>query len=317
MRMFILSGLLVASLGSALPAQACDYAAQFVRGAPELGTVVPLNGQAFALAPFMGRTPMHAELYDPRAFAPIPVDVVSLGEDVVQLQLPPLEASIQYTARIWMDIVDDEYFDFAFVAAPEEDQGPPPAHEHSWQPRQGPGNSCENPGWYLDVQVANNQATDAVLFEVLELLPNDGIEVVGAHLVGESTPEDLRFSVHVRGGILNDRCFGVVAVDQAGNRSYPPNFRCLTAVPLDGGIPRIDAGTGTLDAGMSTPDAGTSTPDAGTSAPDAGTPDAESRSSGGLETADAGCGCTSGSKPDASVWLFGLLVVGLIRRRKS
>ncbi len=211
MRLLILPLALFAGFGPAVPAQACDYAAQFVQGAPQLSALVPTNAQAYALAPFMGRTPMHAELVDPRGFAPIPVDVASLGEDVVQLKLPPLDPSIQYTARIWMDAFQpEEYLDFEFETGAGPDLELPPDVVNSWQVHEGPANSCENSGWYIDVQVEHPRDADVVLYELIEVLPNDEIIVLGAYLVRQDTPTDLRFSAHVGSYALNDRCFGQV-----------------------------------------------------------------------------------------------------------
>jgi len=305
------------------PASACDYAAQFVAGLPLGDAPVPTNAQAFAQAPFMGRTQMYAELYDPRAFAPIPVQVRSLGEDIVQLELPPLDPSINYSARVWMDDIDDEFFDFNFVPGRSPDNDVPPAPSVSWGGHEGPQNSCENSGWYIDVQIGRVADPDVVLYEIVEFMPNDAIVPVGAAFLSDEAAPTQFLSAFVGRQPLNDRCFSVRSVDLAGNRSFERDLHCFTATPIDGGVPNFDAST-TIDAGQMLPDAGQPAPDAGQAAPDAGQPAADAgqpaTNGGGLNTQDAGCGCSSsGSATSASsggLALFVTAILALGRRPK-
>lgn len=307
---------------TALPrlSTACDYIAQFVSGTPVGGAIVPTNAQAFAWAPFMGRSPMHAELVDPRGFAPIPVDVRSLGDDVVQLELPPLDPSINYTAQVWMDNVEDASFDFSFVPGRSPDTDPPPSPTAMWNGHQGPANSCESFGFYIDVEIGRVAEDDVLLYEILELLPNDGIVSVGAAFVSDAADVTQYISAFVGNQPLNDRCFYVASVDQAGNRSLSRDLHCFTAVPMDGGVPPpwdagppIDAGS-MSDAGSVAPDA-TANPDASQPAVDAGTP---ALTGEGLNSSKAGCGCQGhrGAGRGSVGLLFGLGLLGLLRRRR-
>lgn len=321
-----LSCLMAAALALPNPAAACSFAPQFVSGLPAGDAPVPTNAQAFALAPFMGRTQMYAELYDPRAFAPIPVDVRSLGADIVQLDLPPLDPSINYTARVWMDDLDDEFFDFSFVPGRSADNEAPPAPAVTWGGHEGPADSCETSGWYIDVQVQRVADPDVILYELVEVMPNDAIVAVGAIFVSDEASPTQIVSAAVGRLPLNDRCFSVRSVDLAGNRSFEQDVHCFTPIPLpidggmpnfDGGVPNFDAGPAT-DAGEATQDAGEPAPDAGQSLPDAGQ---SAETSGGLNTQDAGCGCSSfGTSGAAAEGTLGFFVIGLgalWRRRRA
>ena len=296
------------------PAPACDYFPQFVAGAPVEGALVPTNAQAFARAPFMARTPMHAELYDPRAFAPIPVEVRALGDDIVQLELPPLDPSIEYTARVWMDTVDDAAFDFAFVPGRSPDVDAPPAPTVAWGGHEGPANSCESSGFYLDLEVGRVADPDVLLYEVVEVLPNDELIAVGAALLTDEATPTQHLSAHVGPRPLNDRCFSVRSVDQAGNRSSPDELHCFSAIPIDGGVPsRPDSGV--VDSGVVEVDAG-SPSDAGQPAADGGAP---ALGGGALSAGDGGCGCSGhpSSRGPAGGALGLVLGVGLLARRRG
>lgn len=305
-------------LSAPRPAEACDYVAQFVAGLPSAGAVVPANAQAFAWAPFMGNSEMRAVLVDPRALTEIPVDVRSLGEDVVQLDLPPLEPGVAYEARVEMVGLDEAHH-FRFTADRAVDREAPPVPSVFWDAHEGPRNSCENSGFYLDVTI--DRVPGALLYEINELMPNDAVVPVGARFESDEATPTLSLSAYTGQRPLTDRCFFVSAVDQAGNRSDMTNLHCITPVPItDGGLPTMfDAGTA-LDAGAA-PDAGR-TPDAGTAAPDAGevpAPDAGEAPapSGTLESGNAGCGCTSSSSgPETALFAALGLMIGLTRRRR-
>ncbi len=305
---FALSAVCGAALLISSPQTAsdCSPTFEFSLVAPQPDETLPENAHFFVSA-YFGSDSLEASIQTAEPVVQPNLQRRSLGSGVVEFYaeqgLPVTNGPFALVVANQGSGVTYNYgdnFSAPDITSPE----PPLALDFSIQ--EHAANSCNPASYQMVVAVTGAPDASLVGYQLLEET-DDGMLRSRAFVTGQAADSESLLAIYGEREDFEDvRCFQVVAVDQAGNRSGWDRESSVCLSLND----EPDAGSADVSPNVDTGP----TADAGVTA-DAGSTDAGGQIRG-LGGGDVGCGCRSGSAQDSILWPLALLALWFWRTRR-